>query len=188
MYGKRLDSFVFTYVKKILVKKFRYNGLLRPKWVAYNFLGLDKINPNSRKWQPRVAQYAKNSLKILRYVYVWFCSDFFYKSSILSFFLEPELCSKNYYSYKIHFDKNLNRLITDRLKFNLKAKLYKKQSGLCAVCDEPIRECELLACSLKIYTYSVQLLNVPNKLFKVLGNRILLHDKCYLALCKNKFF
>jgi hypothetical protein len=30
-YGKRLDNFVFTYLKKILVKKFRYNGLFRPK-------------------------------------------------------------------------------------------------------------------------------------------------------------
>ena len=70
MYGKRLDNFVFRYIKKILVKKFRYNGLFRPKWVAYNFLGLDKINPNSHKWQPSVAQYVKNSSKILRYVYV----------------------------------------------------------------------------------------------------------------------
>ena len=31
---------------------------------------IDKINPNSHKWQPSVAQYVKNSSKILRYVYV----------------------------------------------------------------------------------------------------------------------
>ena len=49
VYGKRLDDYVFKYLKKILVKKFRYNGLLRPKWVGYNFLGLDKINPNGKK-------------------------------------------------------------------------------------------------------------------------------------------
>lgn len=31
LYGKRLDNYVFKYLKKTLVKKFRYNGLLRPK-------------------------------------------------------------------------------------------------------------------------------------------------------------
>lgn len=183
-----MDNFVFTLLKKILVKKFRYNGLLRPKWVAYNFLGLDKINPNSRKWQPRAEQCIKNSLKILRHVYVWFCSDFFYKSSIISFLLDAELCKKNYYACRIDFDKNLNRLITDRLKPSLQVKLYLKQNGLCAACYGIISERELLTCSLKIYP--IKLLNapknkrIPNKFDTVFNNKILLHDKCYLALRK----
>lgn len=46
VYGKRVDNYVFKYLRKILVKKFRYNGLIRPKWVAYKFLGLNKVNPN----------------------------------------------------------------------------------------------------------------------------------------------
>ena len=31
IYGKRIDNYVFKYLRKILVKKFRYNGLKRPK-------------------------------------------------------------------------------------------------------------------------------------------------------------
>lgn len=31
VYGKRLDNYVFRYLRKILVKKFRYKGLFRPK-------------------------------------------------------------------------------------------------------------------------------------------------------------
>ena len=193
-YGKRLDNFVFIYLKKILVKKFRYNGLLRPKWVAYNFLGLDKINPNGHKWQPRVGQYVKNSLKILRYVYVWFCSDFFYKSSITSFFLKSKLCKKNYYAYRIDFDKNLNQLITDRLKSDLKVKLYNRQSGLCAVCNDRINERELLTCSPKINIHITLLRNaskekhISNKSYQSFDDKVLLHGKCYSAFRKNRLF
>jgi Group II intron, maturase-specific domain len=31
IYGKRVDNYVFNFLRKILVRKFRYNGLLRPK-------------------------------------------------------------------------------------------------------------------------------------------------------------
>lgn len=167
---------------------------MRPKWVAYNFLGLDKINPNSRKWQPRVRQYVKNSLKILRYVYVWFCSDFFNKSSILSFFLKSELSGKNYYAYKIAFDKNLNRLMTDRLKSNLKVKLYYKQNGLCAICNEIVSECELLTCSIKIHAHSMSLRNLSKnkhilkKSYQALKDKTLIHDKCHWVFRKSSCF
>lgn len=124
VYGKRVDNYVFKYLKKILVKKFRYNGLLRPKWVAYNFLGLGKINPNGKKWQPRALQYIKNSLKVANYVYVWYCQDFFSRLSITSFLLNSKMRKNNYYAFRENFKKSMNRLITKRLKFYLKVKLH----------------------------------------------------------------
>ena len=190
VYGKKLDSFVFTYIKKILVKKFRYNGLLRPRWVAYRFLGLDKINPNGHKWQLCAAQYVKNSSKISRYIYIWLCSDFFYKSSIVSFFLSSDLRDKNYYSYRNAMDKNLNRLIINRLKFDLKVKIYKNQNGLCAICHNLICEYELLTCSFKSHTFSLLLHNTwaQNNLHATfVVSKIILHNKCYLAFCKSIF-
>jgi hypothetical protein len=45
-----LDQYVFINLRKALVKKFRYKGLLRPKWVAYNFIGLSKNNLNNKAW------------------------------------------------------------------------------------------------------------------------------------------
>ena len=37
-YSNLIDNFVFNCLRKILIKKFWYNNLLRPKWVVYNFL------------------------------------------------------------------------------------------------------------------------------------------------------
>ena len=102
-YAKRLDNYVFKYLKKILVKKFRYNGLLRPKWVAYNFLGLGKVNPNGNKWQPRALQYVKNSSKIAKHVYIWYCNDSFSRLSITSFLLDKKIRKKNYYAFPNDF-------------------------------------------------------------------------------------
>jgi len=130
-YGKRLDNYVFKYLRKILIKKFRYNGLVRPKWVAYNFLGLDKVNPNGKKWQPRALKYVKNSSKIAKYIYVWYCQDFFYKLSITSFFLNFKMRKTNYYAFRENFKKNINKLYTKRLKFNSKVKLTDKDIDLC---------------------------------------------------------
>ena len=90
------------------------------------------------------------------------------------------------------FDKNLNRLITGRLKSNLKAKLYVKQNGLCAFCDEIVSERELLTCSPKIHIHYTVSANesknnhTQNKFYNVFGDKILLHDKCYPALCKSR--
>lgn len=125
-YGKKIDNYVFKYLRKILVKKFRYNGLLRPKWVAYNFLGLNKKNPNNRKWQPQILQYVKHSWKTAKHVYLWTCSDSFLRLSITSFFLHSNLHKKNYYAFRSQFNKNTNKLITKRLKYNLKIHLNNK--------------------------------------------------------------
>ena len=125
-YGKKIDNYVFQYLKKILIKKFRYNGLLRPKWVSYNFLGLHKINPNGRKWQLQTLWYVKNLSKTVIYFYIWNCSDFFLKLSMSFFLLNRKLCNKNYYAFKNDFDKNTNKLFLKRLKF----KFYVKQNSL----------------------------------------------------------
>lgn len=94
IYEKRIYNYVFSYLKKILVKKFRYNGLLRPKWVAYHFLGLNKINPNGKKWQPRALQYIKKSSKISNYIYIWSYQNSISKLSITSFLLNSKTYKK----------------------------------------------------------------------------------------------
>jgi hypothetical protein len=109
-----------------LVKKFRYNGLLRPKWVAHNFLGLNKINPNGKKWQPRALKYIKNSPRITKYVYIWYCQDSFSRFSITSFLLNFKMRKKNCYAFPDNFEKSINKLIVKRLKSDLKVKLPEK--------------------------------------------------------------
>ena len=193
-YGKRVDNYVFKYLRKILVKKFRYNGLLRPKWVAYNFLGLDKINPNGKKWQPRALKYVKNSLKVARYVYVWYCQDSFSRLSITSFLLNYKMRKKNYYAFQDDLKKNMNKLVTKRLKSDLKFKLYREQNGACLVCKEQMNEDLLLFRSTKLHIHHLVPFSVANKiklnnkLYESRRNKVLLHEKCHMVLHKSNLF
>ena len=194
IYGKRVDNYVFKYLRKILVKKFRYNGLLRPKWVAYNFLGLDKINPNGKKWQPRALQYVKNSSKVAKYVHIWYCQDSFSRLSITSFLLDSKLRRNNYYTFPDSFKKSINKLIAKRLKSDLKVKLYSEQNGLCLVCKEQIDENLLLSRSSKLHVHHLVPRSVANetklnkKSYESRKNKVLLHEKCHLIFHKSNLF
>lgn len=194
IYGKRVDNYVFKYLRKILVKKFRYNGLLRPKWVAYNFLGLGKINPNGKKWQPRALQYVKNSSKVAKYVYIWYCQDSFFRLSITSFLLDFKLRRNNYYTFPDSFKKSINMLIAKRLKSDLKFKLYREQNGLCLVCKEQMDENLLLSRSSQLRVHHLVPRSVANetklnkKSYESRKNKVLLHEKCHLVLHKSNLF
>lgn len=194
IYGKRVDNYVFKCLRKILVKKFRYNGLLRPKWVAYNFLGLDKVNPNGNKWQPRALKYVKNLSKVSNYVYVWYCQDSFSRLSITSFLLNSKMRKNNYYAFRESFKKSMNKLVTKRLKSDLKVKLYSEQNGLCLVCKEQMDENLLLSRSSKLHIHHLVPRSVADetkldkKSYESRKNKVLLHEKCHVVLHKNKLF
>ena len=194
IYGKRVDNYVFKYLRKILVKKFRYNGLLRPKWVAYNFLGLGKVNPNGKKWQPRALKYIKNSSKVANYVHVWYCQDSFSRLPITSFLLDSKMCKNNYYAFRENFKKSMNKLVTERLKSDLKFKLHREQNGACLVCKEQMTENLLISRSTKLHIHHLVPRSVADstklnkKFYESRKNKVLLHEKCHLALHKNKFF
>ena len=192
--GKRVDNYVFKYLRKILVKKFRYNGLLRPKWVAYNFLGLGKVNPNGNKWQPRALQYVKNSSKIAKYVYIWYCQNSFSRLSITSFLLNSKMRKNNYYAFRENFKKSMNKLVTRRLKSDLKVKLHSEQNGLCLVCKKQMDEDLLVSRSSKLHIHHLVPCSVADatkldkKSYESRKNKVLLHEKCHLVLHKNKLF
>lgn len=194
IYGKRLDNYVFIYLRKILVKKFRYNGLLRPKWVAYNLLGLGKLNPNGKKWQPRALQYVKNSSKIAKYIYIWYCGDTFSRLSITSFLLNSKMRKQNYYAFQDGFKKSINKLVTKRLKSDLKVKLFDEQNGLCLVCKEQMDDKFLLSRSPKLHIHHLVPRSVSNKInlnkksYESRKNKVLLHENCHLVLHKSNLF
>ena len=194
IYGKRVDNYVFKYLRKTLVKKFRYNGLLRPKWVAYNFLGLDKINSNGKKWQPRALKYVKNSSKVANYVYFWSCQDSFSRLCITSFLLDSKMRKNNYYAFRESFKKSMNKQITRRLTSDLKVKLYSEQKGKCLVCKEQMDENLLLFRSTKLHIHYLvpRTIADANKLnkksYESRKNKVLLHEKCHMVLHKSKLF
>jgi len=194
VYGKRVDNYVFKYLRKILVKKFRYNGLLRPKWVAYNFLGLDKVNPNGKKWQPRALQYVKNSSKVAKYEHIWYCQDSFSRLSITSFLLDSKMRKKNYYAFPDSFKKSISKLVIKRLKSDLKVKLHGEQNGLCLVCKEQMKEDLLLSRSSKLHIHHLVPRSVATetklnkKSYESRKNKVLLHEKCHLVLHKSNLF
>ena len=153
VYGKRLDNFIFKNLRKALVKKYRYNGLWRPKWVAHNFIGLGKINPNGKKYQFRALKFINK--KKSNYTYIWYSVDTFTRLSITSFLLNINLRKKNYYSNRIEFKNTLSRLISKRLVNDLKFKLYKQQNGNCVFCGKKIEEELLIKRSTKIHIHHV---------------------------------
>ena len=194
IYGKRVDNYVFKYLRKILVKKFRYNGLLRPKWVAYNFLGLDKTNPNGKRWQPRALKYIKHSFKVAKYVHMWYCQDIFSRLSITSFLLDSKIRKKNYYTFRDSFKKSINKLVVKRLKSDLKVKLYDAQNGLCLICKEHMEEDLLLSRSSTLHIHHLVPRSIANKtklnkkFYESRNNKVLLHEKCHSVLHKNSLF
>lgn len=194
IYGKRVDNFVFIYLRKVLVKKFRYNGLLRPKWVAYNFLGLDKVNPNGNKWQPRALKYVHNSSKVASYVYIWYCQDSFSRLSITSFLLSSKMRKNNYYAFRENFKKSMNKLVIRRLKSDLKVKLYGEQNGVCLLCKEQMNENLLSSRSTKLHIHHLVPRSVANGMklnknsYESRKNKVLLHEQCHLILHKSKLY
>lgn len=121
--GKQIDHFVFKLLKKTLIKKFRYQGKFRPKWVAYNFLGLGKTNPNQRTWQFQTDQYEPYSSKKEKQVSIWMCGDVFSKNSITNF----EKSRKNLPSQPQNFLNKLNDSIVKRLSKKLTIPKLKKR-------------------------------------------------------------
>ena len=101
---------------------------------------------------------------------------------------------KNYYAFKGDFKKNMNKLITNRLKFDLKVKIYAEQNGQCLGCKEQINENQLLSHSSEIHIHYLVLpsfakkLGLTFKFYEARKNKILLHKRCHLVLHKNKLF
>ena len=192
VYCKRLDNFVFKNLRKILVRKYRYHGLLRPKWVAHNFIGLGKINPNGKKYQFRALKFINKNKS--NYVYIWYSSDTFTRLSITSFLLDKKIRIKNYYLNRLEFKNALTKLISKRLVSDLKFKLYTQQKGNCIFCNKHIDENLLLNRSTKIHIHHIvprslkKKYKINDKVYESRNNKTLLHERCHLILHKNSNF
>lgn len=147
VYGRMLDQYVCIHLRKALVKKFRYNGLLRPKWVAYNFIGLTKNNPNNKAWQFRSLKYISKT-KTRSYEYLWLLRDTFSKLSITTFLINPKIRSLSYYDNPSMFDDIMRTNKSKRLRSNLMFRTFEEQNDLCLVCKESRTDKSLLNRSL----------------------------------------
>ena len=75
-------------------------------------MGLNKKNPNKRKWQAQVLKCRKKT----KHVYIWTCFDYFWKFSITLFLLNKKIGNQNYYAFKNEYDKKIDEIIEKRLK------------------------------------------------------------------------
>ena len=190
IYGKMLDQYVFINLRKALVKKFRYKGLLRPKWVAHNFIGLGKDNPNNKAWQFRSLKYISKTKK-WSYEYIWLLGDTFSRLCITTFLINRKIRSLSYYDDPSTFHDIMSKNISKRLLLSdLKFKLYKEQKGTCLICKKFITEKNLLNRSTKVHIHHVvpqsikDSLKITNKLYGSRKNLTLLHGNCHLVLHK----
>lgn len=189
VYGKMLDQYVFINLRKALVKKFRYKGLLRPKWVAHNFIGLNQMNPNKKAWQFRGLKYISKTKK-WSYEYIWPLGDTFSRLSITSFLIDRKIRSFSYYDDPSKFQGIMSKNISRRLVDDIKFKMFQKQKGICLLCKRPIKEKSLLNRSTAVHIHHIvprslkKLLGIADKLYESRRNLILLHGNCHLILHK----
>jgi 5-methylcytosine-specific restriction endonuclease McrA len=184
-----LDQYVFINLRKALVKKFRYKGLLRPKWVAHNFIGLGKNNPNNKAWQFRSLKYISKTKK-WSYEYIWLLGDTFSRLCITNFLINRKTRLLSYYDNPYIFQDIMTKNISRRLVSDLKFKIYKEQNGLCLICKKPITEKSLLNRSTTVHLHHIvprsvkKSLEITDKLYESRRNLTLLHSNCHLVLHK----
>lgn len=102
--------------------------------------------------------------------------------------------NNNYYAFRENFKKSMNKLVTRRLKSDLKVKLHNEQNGTCLVCKEQMSENLLITRSTKLQIHHLVPRSLANatklkkKLYESRKNKVLLHEKCHQVLHKNKLF
>ena len=100
----------------------------------------------------------------------------------------------NYYAFRDSFKKSMNKLVTKRLKSDLKVKLYSEQNAMCLVCKEQMNEDLLVSRSTKLHIHQLVPRSIANEIklkqksYESRKNKVLLHEKCHMVLHKNSLF
>ena len=193
-YSKSLDSYVFKNLKKRLILKLRYKGLLRPKLIIQKFLGLNKSNPNNKKLQLSLVTKYKSFSKKMKRMYIWYCWDSFLRTSIDVFFFNHKILKKHYYVFQKNLKKTLNKAFCKRSQSKVENFLYRKQHFSCLVCNKELNNKYISNNVFKLKVYHLIKLNkeyeinLSLKFYESLTNKLLLHKKCYELLYANKLF
>jgi hypothetical protein len=176
------------YIKKILIKKLRYNGIRRPVWVAQNFLVCkqfsDKdqpdnyrgvpsqvISPYNLRWHPHIKLKPERNNHIL----------FLVMPTKINIMLPISTCTlpKNIRTIPYYSDPNLyadfwskvrNRRVSNKSFYDL---LFISQKGICAVCRLPLDEYNSLYDSEKLEIHEL------GSKGHVTENWQLLHSSCH---------
>jgi hypothetical protein len=143
-----------SWVNLKLIKKFRYKGLSRPKWVAHNFIGLGKNNSNDKAWQFRSLKYISKTKKRL-YEYIWLLGDTFSRLCIANFLTNRKIRLLSYYDNPSLFHDIMSKNISKRLSSELKFKIFKEQNGICLICKKPITEKSSLNLSTTVHLHHI---------------------------------
>lgn len=185
---KSLEGQTVMYIKKILIKKLRYNGIRRPVWVAQNFLVCkqfsDKdqpdnyrgvpsqvISPYNLRWHPHIKLKPERNNHIL----------FLVMPTKINLMLPISTCTlpKNIRTIPYYSDPNLyadfwskvrNRRVSNKSFYDL---LFISQKGICAVCRLPLDEYNSLYDSEKLEIHEL------GSKGHVTENWQLLHSSCH---------
>lgn len=115
---KQLDAWIFFFIKKYLIKKYRLKGIRRPRWVIKNFLSLFhntffyKIY-KSKPWHPFGLLINKSSTLVPKYkiIFLVLTSCLFKRVSLIiyfvpymvyftPFYLKPSIYIENFWKIK----------------------------------------------------------------------------------------
>ena len=189
-----MDNYIFKILKKKLIGKFWYKGLLRPKLITQKFLGLGKSNPNNKKLQLNL--HLTNNSSFLwnkkKSIFIWYCWDFFSLISLIWFSHNSIVLKKHYYIFQKTLKRNLNEIFLKRVKSKINFLMYWEQYFSCLVCNKELDHEYFLNSLQKLQVYYLAKLNWQKKInlslkfYESLTNKVLLHEKCYKILSFNK--
>jgi hypothetical protein len=165
---KQLDFFIWKWIKRVLIQKYRLNGIRQVAWISRRFLGLYNINPNSLKWQISTKYYFKFFDTFKKAIFIWQTLDTFQKTSIIDLRLPPHLINTNYYLNTFKLVNLFQKLVLYRFVHFLKLVLFKVQVFRCFICFSFFQENSLISRNSKSH-------------FCFLDKNIyiLLHQDCY---------
>jgi len=188
---KRLNylcHFVDRCFWRVLVEKFRCNGIRRPRWVSKAFF-INTDSPLSKKWHLFCSTINQNSTKKQGILKIW-CVDVanYYRILPISKVLLPKILQNcDYYldnQWKFEkYDFKIQKLRFNFTNKSLVMKLFKKQKGICPFCETLIDVSNSENTEIHhVYTLNSCKNNNEKAIAKKLINLKLLHSVCHKAV------
>jgi hypothetical protein len=146
---KQLDFFIWKWLKRILIQKYKLNGIRQVDWIYRRFFGLYNINPNSLKWQIGTKYYSKFYNNFKKVTFIWQTLDTFQKTSVIDLRLPQSLVNMNYYLNTFKFVTLFQKLVLYRFVHLLKLFFFKVQAFRCFICFSFFQESSLISRSSK---------------------------------------
>ena len=145
----QLDHFLYRRFKKKLIKKFRYRGKLRIRWIISQFMlcntkqikDVSVESPYGRRWHVHVklAKSRDNTKRFKKILFLNLATKIWKVVPVTINIISPKLRNIPYYIDPHGYTNSKINITKSRMSnYNYKRLLFIKQRGLCSYCTTPL--------------------------------------------------